>query len=241
MKQLEGRFSEEEFTKVFNIARNFVQREYLTGFNFLQSRKKLPTASILVHYFHDSLSHIRRIKNLVSSESLSVPRHTCYLMQPSYVTKPNFKLEYKNARFFRIDQEISIDEVLENPQNISVWNKECDLIFPLEGESSLLDTLEKLLSAMEAGIRTWIDPAIIIKGAQSPLDGFVPRDSVRLAKGREEFYAILHNESQKEFLIKELDKLCSIDKIGRLERHDITFPLSHINTEFARYLSLLQF
>lgn len=136
-----------------------------------------------------------------------------------------------------------MDEAIKNPYNVTIANKELDLIIPLTNSKSLEEIVNKLKEIDRKGVEPWIDLVIIVKTKGEPiqtLKQFVDKHFVSITRGKEEFYSILTDEERKKALEKYLDNLCEKVKIGKLERSDVVFCLSQVNIEFAKYLSSIQ-
>ncbi len=236
-------FKLEEFRQIIERSKKLIKRGYFTGINFLQAEKTLPKNSIIIHFLHDSKNHLKEVEPAVTGEHFTVPRYTCYLLEPKYFKKPNFQEEYKNAIFF--DQEfkrISIDEAIKNPYGVTVLNHELDLIVPILNRETLCDTVKEIESLDQKGPEPWLDPVLIVKTKipVKTLDSFIDKQYVGIAKEKEEFYSILTDRERADALSKYLDKLCASTRIGNLQRSDVVFDASQVNKKFAEFLFNMQ-
>ncbi len=112
-------FSHEEFSQVIEKSTELIRRGYFTGINFLQSESNLPQNSVIIHFLHDSKNHLDEIKPYIGLDHLIVPRFTCYLVDPEYFAKPNFREEYTNTIFFDSNfNDISIEGAIRNPYGV---------------------------------------------------------------------------------------------------------------------------
>lgn len=236
-------FTNDEFSQVIQQSRELIRRGYISGINFLQSDTKLPKAYIVIHFLHDSERHLDEIESSIPTRHEIVPRFTYYILRPEYFRKPNFKEEYKDAIFFDPSlRVISIDEAIQNPEGITVSNKEFDLLVKLEEKGMLEETIRSLTLADRQGSYPWIDPVIIVT-TENEIEvpaNFRDNQFVSITKKREGFYSIISDKIRGEALRKYLDKLCAKTNIGNLRRSDIVFSPSRINPEFEAYLRGIQ-
>lgn len=235
-------FKQDEFREIIERSKELITRGYFTGINLLQSEKELPQNSIIIHFLHDSQKHLEKVSSNIKSDNIIVPRFTYYIAREDYFKKVNFREEYKNAMFFDRDfNSISIDEAIKNPKDVTISNRELDLIIPLNKENNLLKIITQIQEADE-GKEAWIDPVIIIRTKKpiKKLDSFLSKHYVSITRKNEEFYSILTDIERVKALEKYLNALCTKNRISELRRSDIIFYPSQINKEFNNYLSDIQ-
>ena len=236
-------FTWDEFRQIIDISRELIKRGYFTGINLLRSDSPLPKSSIIVHFLHDSKTHLNQITSKLNSDYLIVPRRTYYLLSKEYFTKPIFREEYKNALFFDADfKEVSIDEAINASYTVTVSNNELDMLIPFDCADILQSFINNINEVSSKCLDKWLDPVIIVQ-TNSPvesLDDFVDRPFVTISREREIFYSVISDNKRKESLQKYLDQWYERNKWCTLSRRDILFYESQVNKEFADYLLRIQ-
>ena len=67
-------FTSEEFDTIIKNTKNLLAKEYIIGINFIQSKKPLPTSSIIIHFLHDNEEHIDNVSKKIKIKHFIVPR-----------------------------------------------------------------------------------------------------------------------------------------------------------------------
>ncbi len=242
-KFVSAEFSNDEIKQILNRSHNLIMRGYFTGINFLQSDSTLPDNFIVLHFLHNSKEHLKEIQSQLNVEHLVVPRSTIYPIRREYTTKKTFRDEYLSAIFYDSNMNvISIDDVIANPEGVIVSADELDLLVPINSSTNLIELVDIIKEADDRGPYPWKDPVLIIrtKSSISQIPRFSEGYYFCINRRREEFYAVLTEQSRAEALERYIEKLCAEFQIGTLKRSDIVFNPCKINEEFKRYVLFIQ-
>jgi len=233
-------FSKEEFSEIMRRAMLLLSHGYFTGVNFIQSATPLPSQSIIVHFMQDSIEHIQHITENLQLPLAVVPRYTVYNVDAIYFDKKNFDKEYANATFFdKSFRQISIEDAKSQRNDISVMNREFDMLMPLNA-TNLEQIINKIKELDSTGPAKWEDPVIIVQ-SNNPIRTIPSfhnaKSYVNIRKNREEFYTIMLDETREEALKRYLKQLCEkTPKIGTVDENAIAFNATQINEEFIKYM-----
>jgi len=206
-------FSDDEFRQVIEMSKELIAKGYFSGINFIQSRCPLPQDSIIIHFLHDNLNYIEKMKNALRQDSYVLPRFTFYFIRREYFKKTDFLDEYKNALFFDSSlKEIDLGGVLEKNEDVMVANKELELLIPLGISSNIESILKRIQKIDYASLERWMDPVIILKTQTKykKLENFFDKFILTITRKNEGVYTVIAYEKRKAELKEHIQQFPNI-------------------------------
>lgn len=238
-------FSEQEKREIVEIGFDLIDRDLITGINLIESTKELPKNALIIHYLHNSQNQISFILNQIAKfnlQTILLPRETYYILDPIYTKKPNFTKIYKTSSFFekRELKPRTIEDVINDPKEIIVKNKELDLLIPLDEKELPSKIVSMIYKTDKKSPERWTHPAIILKGEVflPSIPGFIKKDYISLCRKKAEFYAIALDKKRKRALKKYMDSICremKKDAESTLKTDSVLYLPSQINPELDLY------
>lgn len=222
-----------------------VSNGYLSAFNYVAANRDLPVERAIIHSLQGTNPQAAHVKSAIEQyglDTIHAPCFSYYELDPRYTRVKTFKKEYNESKFYTRDlQELSIEDVMNNPEDKIVARIQTDLIVGLCDADAINNFVEYVSLADASGPNPWIHPALIVVEMRGKLKG-IPKSFHRkpffnLRKLKSEFYSVIYDEHRRRALTKYIKGLALKSNVLKdMLTTPATIIKCHVNNELNEYM-----